>query len=85
MRGELLWFNETKNHGFIRTEEDERLYVHRSGFLPGKPPEGRCAGTKVTFEREPAEGEHAFQAVGVELVPEVMGGRARLRRSGGVR
>jgi cold shock CspA family protein len=85
MRGELLWFNETKNHGFIRTEEDERLFVHRTGFLPGTPPVGRCAGTKVTFEREPAEGEHGFQAVGVELVQEAMGGRARLRRSGGVR
>lgn len=85
MRGELLWFNEDKNHGFIRTEEDERLYVHRSGFLPGEPPQGRCAGTKVTFEREAVAGEHEFQAVGVQLVQEASGGRARLRRSGGVR
>jgi len=85
MRGEMLFFNDTKGFGFIRTEEGERLYVHRDGFLPGKPPEGRRAGKKVTFEREPVEGEYSHQAVGVAMLEEAMGGRARLRRSGGVR
>ena len=96
MRGEMLFFNDTKSFGFIRTEEGERLYVHRDGFLPGKPPEGRCAGKKVTFEREELEGvltyereaiegEHSHQAVGVAMLEEAMGGRARLRRAGGVR
>ena len=90
MRGEMLFFNDTKNYGFIRTEEGERLYVDRDGFLPGTPPEGRCAGKKVTFERqeidgEPLEGDHTHQAVGVAVLEEAMGGRARLRRSGGVR
>jgi cold shock CspA family protein len=96
MRGEMLFFNTTKSFGFIRTEEGERLYVHRDGFLPGKPPEGRCAGKKVTFEREelhgelmyenePIEGEHSHQAVGVCMLEETLGGRARLRRAGGVR
>jgi cold shock CspA family protein len=97
MRGEMLFFNDTKSFGFIRTEEGERLYVHRDGFLPGKPPEGRCAGKKVTFERqelegelmfeeEPIEGEHSHQAVGVAMCDEAAsGGRARLRRAGGVR
>jgi hypothetical protein len=90
MRGEMLFFNDTKSFGFIRTEEGERLYVGRNGFLPGTPPEGRCAGKKVSFERldvvgEPLEGEYTAQAVGVAMVEEAMGGRARLRRSGGVR
>lgn len=86
MRGEMLFFNHTKGAGFIRTEDGERLYVHRDGFLPGNPPEGRCAGKKVTFEREPlATGEHSHQAVGVTMLEEALGGRARLRRSGGVR
>ena len=58
MRGEMLFFNHTKGAGFIRTEEGERLYVTRDGFLPGDPPEGRCAGKKVTFEREAGDGEH---------------------------
>jgi cold shock CspA family protein len=90
MRGEMLFFNDTKSFGFIRTEEGERLYVHRDGFLPGTPPEGRCAGKKVTFERteiegEALEGEHSHQAMGVAMLEEALGGRARLRRSGGVR
>ena len=85
MRGEMLFFNQTKGAGFIRTEEGERLYVHRDGFLPGEPPEGRCAGKKVTFERQELEGEHPYQAVGVAMLEEALGGRARLRRSGGVR
>ena len=85
MRGEMLFFNQEKGAGFIRTEDGERLYVHRDGFLPGKPPEGRCAGKKVTFEREALNGEHSHQAVGVAMLEEVLGGRARLRRSGGVR
>ncbi|HUQ23066.1 MAG TPA: hypothetical protein VM049_08625 [Gaiellaceae bacterium] len=96
MRGEMLFFNATKGFGFIRTEDGERLYVHRDGFLPGKPPEGRCAGMKVTFEREelqgelmfeeePIEGEHTHQAIRVALLEEASGGRARLRRAGGVR
>lgn len=85
MRGEMLFFNHTKGAGFIRTEEGERLYVTRDGFLPGDPPEGRCAGKKVTFEREAVDGDHSYQAVGVVMLEEAMGGRARLRRSGGVR
>jgi cold shock CspA family protein len=96
MRGEMLFFNDTKSFGFIRTEDGERLYVHRDGFLPGTPPEGRCAGKKVTFEREelvgtlmferePIEGEHSHQAVAVAMLEEALGGRARLRRAGGVR
>jgi len=85
MRGEMLFFNQTKGAGFIRTEEGERLYVDREGFLPGDPPEGRCAGKKVTFEREPIDGEHSHRAIGVAMLEEALGGRARLRRSGGIR
>jgi len=78
--GKLLWFNEEKNHGFIRTEEGERLYVDRDGFLPGDAPVGRCAGLDVTFEvNEDDDGERS--AVGVSLVPEPIRKRARRRRS----
>jgi cold shock CspA family protein len=49
MRGTMLWFNEEKDHGFISTEEGERLYVHGTGFADGIRPKGRCAGTEVTF------------------------------------
>ena len=37
------------------------------------------------YELEPIEGEHSHQAVGVAMLEEAMGGRARLRRAGGVR
>ena len=85
MRGELLWFNETKNYGFIRTEDDERLYVHRSGFA-GEAPVGRCAGVKVTFERADNGGpEDAPQALNVKVDEEVNARRARRRHQSSVR
>jgi cold shock CspA family protein len=80
MRGEMLFFNQEKGGGFIRTEEGERLYVDRSGFVPGEAPEGRCAGMRVDFTRGPNFGEHEYAAFGVSMVPEFVGGRARRRR-----
>jgi cold shock protein len=82
MRGKMLWFNAAKGFGFIRTEEDERLYVHRTGFEDGHLPVGRCAEKPVSFEREVADVEGGYQAVGVSILDEfpVGGGRARLRR-----
>jgi len=80
LTGELLFFNQEKGGGFIRTEDGERLYVDRTGFLPGEAPEGKCAGLKVEFTRGPAEGEHDFAAFGVSMVKEAVGGRARRRR-----
>jgi len=43
VNGTMLWFDEAKDFGFILTEEGERISVHRSGFLPGETPVGRCA------------------------------------------
>jgi cold shock CspA family protein len=80
MRGEMLFFNEDKGGGFIRTEEGERLYVDRTGFLPGEAPEGRCAGLKVDFTRAATLGEHEHAAFDVSVVPDFAGGRARRRR-----
>ncbi len=80
MHGKMLWFNETKNFGFIATDEGERLYVHRSGFLPGQAPVGRCAGLVVTFGVTGGEDERS--AADVSVVTERLGGRARPRRSG---
>ena len=80
MRGEMLWFNEVKNFGFIRTEEGERLYVHRDGFVPGHAPVGSCVGLVVLFEVE--EGAEQRQAVGVTVPNDVPARRARRRRHG---
>ncbi len=79
MRGELLFFNQQSAHGFIRTEDGERLYVAGASFALGHVPEGRCAGTLVEFTRGVGTGDHAFEAVGVTRVVEALGGRARLR------
>jgi hypothetical protein len=75
----MLWFDEAKDYGFIRTEEGERLYVDRDGFVDGAAPVGRCAGLAVRL----TVGERNGQRVGVDvsLVPEEPRRRAR-RRSG---
>ena len=32
MRGKMKWFNEEKDHGYIETEEGERLLIPGTGF-----------------------------------------------------
>ena len=77
MRGTMIWFNADKGHGFIRTEDDERLIVHEDGFADGEIPVGKCAGTDVSFERETI-GDEA-RAINVASVPMVNARRARRR------
>jgi CspA family cold shock protein len=77
MRGQMLWFNPTKDFGFISTDEGERLYVHGTGFSGGGRPEGRCAGRVVSFRVE--EEDSTRQATEVVFVPEVSPRRARMR------
>jgi cold shock CspA family protein len=77
MRGTMLWFNVDKGYGFIHTEDDERLYVARSGFLAEHQPEPRCKGREVSFERQIAEGD--IRAVNVSFVGPTDPRRARLR------
>lgn len=84
MRGEMLWFDEKKDFGFILTEDGERLYVDRAGFLPGDAPVGRCAHMKVAFEREGGS-NGTPHAVGVTLVEDEAPRRARMRRQHGAR
>jgi cold shock CspA family protein len=78
MEGTMIWFNPAKRHGFIRTDEGERLRVDESGFAPGELLEDRCRGTRVCFERVAGELDGA-RAVGVSLVPLTAVRRARLR------
>jgi cold shock protein len=77
MNGTMLWFNADKGYGFIRTEDDERLFVRRSGFLPGHQPESRCKGRNVSFER--LEADEGFHAVAVAFLTDTDPRRARLR------
>jgi hypothetical protein len=80
----MLWFNEAKDHGFIMTDEGERLAVAGTGFAGEKRPVGRCAHMLVSFEID--ENGDGRQAQNVVFESEVPSRRARLRGHGrGVR
>jgi hypothetical protein len=72
--GTMLWFNEEKDLGALRTDEGERIEVPGSAFRPSEKPIGRCAGKAVEFD--------AVDGVVTQLafVPEPTVRRARLRR-----
>jgi cold shock CspA family protein len=80
VRGQMLWFNQVKDHGFIRTDEGERLRVDGSGFAVGERPEGRCAEKLVTFEIK--ESEEGRRALNVVFERQAAARRARLRGNG---
>jgi cold shock CspA family protein len=84
MRGEMLWFNEKKNYGFIMTDDGERLSVLGSGFANGElaEAEGRCARRAVTFQVNDSNGTR--QAENVVFERDSPARRARLR-GGGIR
>jgi hypothetical protein len=78
MEGTMIWFNPAKRHGFIQTDEGERLRVDEAGFAQGTLLGDRCRGTRVRFDRMPGEQDEA-RAVDVSLVPAMAARRARLR------
>ena len=81
MRGQMIWFNEDKDHGYIRTDEGERLQVDGPAFALGERPEGRCADKVVTFQIDETTGERRALNVVFEPPPEAAR-RARLGGSG---
>jgi len=80
IKGVMLWFHETKGYGFMRTEDDERVYVDRDGFLNGGAPVGRCAGLQVRLGIDEKGGRRV--AVNVAPLTEDAPRRARRRVSG---
>ena len=76
MEGTMLWFNPAKQHGFIRTEEGERLRVDEDGFAAGQLLGDRCRGTRVSFDRA---GRVEARAVNVAVLPLFSERRARSR------
>ena len=71
----MLWFNEAKDLGALRTDDGDRIDVPGTAFLPGEKPLGRCAGKAVEFER--LDGGVSALAFVLDSTPR----RARLRRS----
>jgi cold shock CspA family protein len=78
MEGTMIWFNPVKRHGFIQTDDGERLRVDESGLATGTLLGDRCRGTRVRFERTPAD-EDGARATEVTLVPLMAARRARSR------
>jgi cold shock CspA family protein len=78
MEGMMLWFSPDKGHGFIQTDEGERLRVDQDGFAAGHVLADRCKGTRVSFDRTAGQAEEA-RAVNVAVVPESVARRARSR------
>jgi cold shock CspA family protein len=77
-QGEMLWFNNDKDFGFIASVSGERLYVSGDGFRGDGKPEGRCAGLAVTF-RLTGDADSA-RAEDVAFVEDLAPRRARIRR-----
>lgn len=79
MNGTMLWFNETKDYGFILTEDGERLYVDRDGFVERAAPIGRCARLPVRLTVGERKGQRI--AIDVSLITPEQHSRARRRGS----
>jgi hypothetical protein len=61
----MLWFDEARDYGLVLTDDGERLYVDRDGFVDGAAPVGRCARRPVT---EPSASAMAAPAAGGTLL-----------------
>jgi hypothetical protein len=78
MRGTMIYFNEEKDVGYIRSVEGERVQVVRDDFLPGQAPVGRCNGLEVEFSLGDGEEPAALE---VSVVDQGNPRRARRRSS----
>jgi len=52
-KGKVKWYNEVKGFGFIETEENKDIFVHKTGLV--KPNEGLKEGDLVEFETKAGE------------------------------
>ena len=77
MEGELLWFNEVRQDGMIRTDDGGEISVLGRAFPNGRGPVGRCGGMRVRFDRVTAA--EGAKAVSVSYVPAELPRRARRR------
>jgi hypothetical protein len=72
--GTMLWFNEVKDLGALRTDDGIRIEVPGEAFSDGEKPRGRCAGLEIEFQ------VLTDQISGITFVPVVPARRARMRR-----
>ena len=55
-RGELVWFNESEDHGALETEDGERITFHGDAFAGGERPVGRVGGVAIEFRLDESGG-----------------------------
>lgn len=64
MKGTVKWYDDTKNFGFILSDDDEDVFVHRSGLKD--PTKGLEPDQTVEFEM--GEGKKGPMAVDVVVI-----------------
>jgi len=65
MKGTVKWYNDLKGYGFIQTEDNKDIFVHRSGLDSSS--EGLETGQTVEFEIEQGDkGPIAIKVIKVE-------------------
>lgn len=64
MKGTVKWYNDLKNYGFIQTEDNKDIFVHRSGLDSSS--NGLETGQTVEFEIE--QGDKGPIAIKVKKV-----------------
>lgn len=58
-KGKVKWYNDAKGYGFIESETNEDIFVHRTGIM--KPANTLDEGQEVEFEvRDGEKGLIAF-------------------------
>ena len=61
LEGTIIYFDDSKGYGFIKSPDDENIFVHHSN-INGEPTQGK----KVTFEKE--KGPKGWVAVRVNVL-----------------
>jgi len=64
MQGTVKWYDEVKGFGFIKTEDDTDVFVHRTGLKDSQF--GLDADQSVQFELK--ESDRGPVAVNVEII-----------------
>jgi cold shock protein len=64
MQGKVKWYNEKKGFGFIQTEDNKDIFVHRSGLLS----QHAVLKEGQTVEFETKQGDKGIIAVNVKVL-----------------
>ena len=62
--GTVKWFNDAKGFGFIESETNEDIFVHRTGIM--KPANTLDEGQEVEFEVK--QGDRGLFAANVKII-----------------